>query len=92
MTIIFIISRFSLLLLVPVLFCGGFYYGFSTARNVFVHHTVTRENIPAANLFASVGRAVKETLHTETQQERLARIMAENVENYGTDIPQKEVI
>ena len=88
MTIIFIISRFSLLLLGPVLFCGGFYYGFTTARNVFVHHTVTTENIPTANLFASV----KEKIHRETDEERLSRILAENVENYGTDIPQKEVI
>ena len=39
-----------------------------------------------------VSDKISEKLHTETDEERLARILAENVENFGTNIPQKEVV
>ena len=75
-------------LFTPVLFCAGFYYGFSTAQSVLTHHVADVENIPTVKTV----RNLKIRQHKETDEERLARILAENVENYGTEIPQKEVI
>lgn len=75
-------------LFIPVMFCAGFYYGFSTAQSVLTHHVADVENIPTVKAV----RNLKIRHHAETDQERLRRILAENVENYGTDIPQKEVI
>ena len=73
--------------MLPVLFCAGFYYGFCTAEGVFTQQTVKTENIPGK---FSAGKPAP--VPPETREERLARILAENVENFGTDIPQKEVV
>ena len=75
--------------LIPILFCGGFYYGFATAKSVFTDCTVEKHNIPFSGLW-SKGESENATF-AETSGQRMARILAENVENYGTDVPQKEV-
>ena len=82
-TLIFIIT--TAIILAPVFFCGGFYYGFSTAQSVYTQKMVKKENIPFSSLLKSASAPA------ETSQQRMARILAENVENYGTNIPQKEV-
>ena len=88
MNTILIIAFCAMGFMLPTLFCAGFYYGFKTAEDVFCSQTVTKENIPGKN----IADKVKDTLHTETEQERLRRILAENVENFGTNVPQKEVV
>ena len=82
-TLIFIIT--TAIILAPAFFCGGFYYGFVTAQSVYTQKMVKKENIPFSSLIKG-SHAPAETSH-----QRMARILAENVENYGTNIPQKEV-
>ena len=79
-------------IITPAFFCAGFYYGFTTAEGVFVHQAVTKENIPMKMEFDYTKQALRNATHRETEEERLARILAENVENYGTSVPQKEVV
>lgn len=88
MTIALVVGLIITACMIPAFFCAGFYYGFNTAEGVFTQQAVTKENIPGKNIVSKV----KDTLHQETEQERLARILAENVENFGTNIPQKEVV
>ena len=76
---------------IPVFFCAGFYYGFNIAQSVFVNRTVQKEDIPFAELWAGKEYRVENALYTETSRQRMARILAENVENFGTSVPQKEV-
>ena len=75
---------------IPIFFCGGFFYGFNTAQGVFCHHTAEKHNIPLWGLFHRKNHS-RSALPAESSQRRRARILAENVENYGTDVPQKEV-
>lgn len=88
MTITLAIGLIVLALLAPTFFCAGFYFGFNTAEGVFTQKAVSTENIPGKKIVDKV----KDNLHTETEQERLSRILAENVENFGTNVPQKEVV
>ena len=83
--LIFIITITSLFM--PVVFCTGFYYGFSTAESVLTQRKANVENIPAVKAIKGLKHS-----HTETDAERMRRILAENVENFGTNIPQKEVM
>ena len=69
-----------------------FYFGFNTAECVFTQQTVTVENIPGAKVLEHTKQAVSDKLQKETDEERMARILAENVENFGTNVPQKEVV
>ena len=85
-----ITSLFIAALFIPAFFCGGFYYGFNTAKNVFVNKTVEKENLPFARLWHRNSQ-LENSAPAETKAQRMARILAENVENYGTDLPQKEV-
>ena len=73
---------------IPVFFCVGFFYGFNTAQGVYCHHTAEKENIPLWNLLHKKDHS---GTTAETSAQRMARILAENVENYGTNVPQKEV-
>ncbi len=88
MNVILIIAFCAMGFMLPAMFCAGFYYGFNTAEGVFTQQAVARENIPG---YAAVEK-VKETFHRETDAERKRRIISENIENYGTSIPQQEVI
>lgn len=88
MIIVLAIAQLVLVLLTPTFFCAGYYFGFTTAEDVFTKQTVSAEKIPGAKIFESV----KAKTHKETEEERLARILAENVENFGTNVPQKEVV
>lgn len=88
MTIALVVGLIITACMIPAFFCAGFYYGFNTAEGVFTQQSVTTENIPGK----IIADKVKDTLHTETEQERLRRILAENVENFGTNVPQKEVV
>ncbi len=74
----------------PIFFCCGFYYGFGVGRSVFTEKTVTSENIPFASLWHT-GAKDGYNIYPESPQQRMTRILAENVENYGTSLPQKEV-
>ena len=73
-------------LFLPAFFCGGFYYGFNTAKSVFLNKSVEKANLPF-----SFAKKETENSYAETPQQRMARILAENVENYGTSLPQMEV-
>ena len=86
------LAQLVLVILTPTFFCAGFYFGYNTAENVYMNQGVSTENIPGKKLFDSTKQAVKTRTHKETDEERLARILAENVENYGTNVPQKEVV
>ena len=88
MTIALVVGLIITACMIPAFFCAGFYFGFNTAEGVFTQQTVSVENIPGKK----IADKVKDKLHTETEEERLARILAENVENFGTNIPQKEVV
>lgn len=92
MIIVLAIAQLVLVLLTPTFFCAGFYFGFNTAEGVFTQQTVTVENIPGAKVFEHTKQAVSDKLNKETDEERMARILAENVENFGTNVPQKEVV
>ena len=74
-------SFYSLLL--PLGRVWGFYHGFKIARDIFTGRDIPREDMPLANLPRAFSR--------ETDRERLMRITAQNIENYGTDLPQQEV-
>ena len=90
LTIAFIIMAFCL----PAMFCAGFYFGFNTAEDVFYNQSVSKDNIPGNELAEAIKKGPKHFVpkKRETDEERLQRITAENIENYGTGIPQKEVI
>lgn len=92
MTIILAIGLIVLALLAPTFFCAGFYYGYNTASDVLTKQMVEKENIPGAMMIDYTKQAMRERMHEETEEERLARILAENVENFGTNVPQKEVV
>lgn len=92
MNTILIIAFCAMGFMLPTLFCAGFYYGFKTAEDVFCSQTVTKENIPGRETAETVKEAVAVKFRpAETDAQRQARILAENVENFGTDIPQQEV-
>ncbi len=92
MTIVLAIAQLVLVLLTPTFFCAGFYFGYNTAEDVLTKQLVNRDKIPAVQLFEHTKQLVMKKTHKETDEERLARILAENVENFGTNVPQKEVI
>ena len=58
---------------------SGFVYGFRIAKNIF-----EKGDIEIKKTSFKVAK--------ETEEQRKMRILAENIENYGTDIPQKEVM
>lgn len=92
MNTILIIAFCAMGFMLPTLFCAGFYYGFKTAEDVFCSQTVTKENIPGRETAETVKEAVSVKFRpAETAEERKRRIMAENIENYGTAVPQQEV-
>ncbi len=63
---------------IPFSFLTGFYIGFKLAKDIFT----VKDIVPASNTKIE---------NFESEQERIQRILTENVENFGTDIPQKEV-
>ena len=74
-------SVYSLLL--PLARVWGFYHGFKTARGIYNFGDISREDMPLGQLPAVFTK--------ESEWERLAGITAQNIENYGTGIPQQEV-
>ena len=90
MTIALAFGLIVMAILTPTFFCAGFYYGFNTAEGVFCRQSVSKDNIPGNSVVDAVKS--KAVTHTETEEERLSRILAENVENFGTNVPQKEVV
>jgi len=76
--------------LMPTLFCAGFYFGFSYCENIGLNNGISPEDIPGYKIAEKAKEAANK--RTETDAQRQARILAENVENYGTDIAQQEVI
>ncbi len=74
---------------VPGLFCFGFYLGFCYSEDIFRDKMLHIEKVPGFKTAAALAGAAAKL--TETDSERKRRIMAENVENFGTDIPQKDV-
>lgn len=76
----------------PVFFCAGLCCGFGIAQNVFVHRQPAKEYIPGKRAVSAVKRKNADEKPQETDEERLARLLAENVENFGTNVPQKEVV
>ena len=92
MTIALVFALIVLVLLTPTFFCAGFYFGYNIAEEVLTKQMVNKDKIPGAMMFEGAKQAVKEKMHKETEEERLARILAENVENFGTNVPQKEVV
>lgn len=64
------------------LFCLG---GWGLALYLLIERGKVRPNIPFTLPFLQ-GRA------KESRQERMARIIHENIENYGGEIPQREVV
>lgn len=63
---------------IPISFLTGFYIGFKLSKSIFT----VKDIVPVTNI---------KTENFESEQERIQRILTENVENFGTDIPQKEV-
>ncbi len=63
---------------IPISFLTGFYIGFKLSKNIFT----VKDIAPILNAKSE---------NFESTQERIQRILTENVENFGTDIPQKEV-
>lgn len=88
MTIALVVGLIITACLIPAFFCAGFYFGFNTAEGVFTQQAVAKENIPGWEQVEKL----KKTERPETDEERMARILAENVENYGTGVPQQEVV
>ena len=88
MNTILIIAFCAMGFMLPAMFCAGFYYGFNTAEGVFTQQAVARENIPG---YAAVEKVKEAFRPPETAEQRKQRIMGENIENYGTSIPQQEV-
>lgn len=58
---------------------SGFVIGFKTGKNI-----ACTNDIPLTFPTVSASK--------ETDEQRRTRILTENIENYGTDIPQKEVM
>lgn len=73
----------TLSLIMPFGACAGFYLGFKTAKNIY-----SFGDIPGP-FFQSGGYLPR--AESETDRERIGRLIAGNIENYGTDIPQVEV-
>lgn len=92
MIIVLAIAQLVLVLLTPTFFCAGFYFGYNTAEDVLVKQMVEKDKVPGYTVYESAKQTVKAKTHKETEEERLARILAENVENFGTNVPQKEVV
>ena len=92
MTIALVVGLIITACMIPAFFCAGFYYGYNTASDVLTKQMVEKENIPGVMMFDYTKQAMRERMHEETEEERLARILAENVENFGTNVPQKEVV
>lgn len=77
----------TILVLCLALFLGGFYYGFKIAQDIYLTKDLHSESLPVVKS----ANAIKTAVHTETEEERQLRILTENIENFGTNIPQKEV-
>ena len=75
MTIALIIMAYSL----PVIAFFAFYIGFKVGKSVNNNKDIALPKI------------AKNKAMSETKEERLQRILAENIENFGTNTPQKEV-
>ena len=61
---------------IPVFFCAGFYYGFNIAQSVFVNRTIQKEDMPFAGLWAGKEYRGENAVYTETNRQRMARILA----------------
>ena len=92
MIIVLAIAQLVLVLLTPTFFCAGFYFGYNTAEDVLTKQMVEKDKVPGYTMYESTKHTVQAKMHKETEEERLARILAENVENFGTNVPQKEVV
>ena len=75
MTIALIIMAYSL----PVIAFFAFYIGFKVGKSVNNNKDIALPKI------------AKNKALNETETQRVERIIAENIENFGTNIPQKEV-
>ena len=75
MTIALIIMAYSL----PVIAFFAFYLGFKVGKGVNTNKDIMLPKI------------AKNKAVSETKEERMQRILAENIENFGTNTPQKEV-
>lgn len=67
-----------LAILCPILAFFAFYAGFRTAKQIYVKQDFC---LPKPQKIHS----------SETEQERISRIVAENIDAYGTNTPQKDV-
>ena len=72
---------FTVSLLLPLMRLAGFYHGFKIAKDIYSLGDILRESLPFPSLPAVA----------ETDEERIKRLTAQNVENYGTGAPQTEV-
>lgn len=75
MTIALIIMAYSL----PIIAFFAFYIGFKVGKGINTNKDIIMPKI------------AKNKAMNETKEERLQRILAENIENFGTNTPQKEV-
>lgn len=75
MTIALIIMAYSL----PVVAFFAFYLGFKVGKSVNNNKDIALPKI------------AKPKAVSETETQRVERIIAQNIENYGTNTPQKEV-
>lgn len=64
---------------VPIVAFFAFYLGFKVGKGINTNKDIIMPKI------------AKNKAMSETKEERLQRILAENIENFGTNTPQKEV-
>ncbi len=81
---LFEIFFFVLLILLPITGLWGFFFGFRCGLESAKKGEIS-VNLPLINKNNDV-------TNPETENERLQRIITQNIENYGTDIPQMDVV
>lgn len=64
---------------VPIVAFFAFYLGFKVGKGINTNKDIIMPKI------------AKNKALNETETQRVERIIAQNIENYGTNIPQKEV-
>lgn len=75
-----IVAIVAMSFLLPVMCLAFFVAGFNLGRKKDV------EKVEIADVFPSLPKAYR-----ETEAERKARLLAQNIENFGTPVPQQEV-
>lgn len=86
-------TTFALILIaycLPIMFLFGFYYGVKMAKSVYLEKDVNLREIPLGKAILRAETALEKK--QETKEEINARILNDNIENYGTNIPQKDFV